>query len=117
MAETFVIAQGGGPTAVINQTMVGATLEIRKRYPGANVLGSRYGVRGMRDGDFVNLSRSLGGRNSRFGGTPSSGARLHPRQARRRLLRARAQGPEEGRRAGLHLYRRQRHVRHTADPH
>ena len=24
MAETFVIAQGGGPTAVINQTVVGA---------------------------------------------------------------------------------------------
>jgi 6-phosphofructokinase 1 len=29
MAGTFVIAQGGGPTAVINQTVVGATLEIR----------------------------------------------------------------------------------------
>jgi hypothetical protein len=40
MAGTFVIAQGGGPTAVINQTMVGAALEIRKRHPGAKVLGS-----------------------------------------------------------------------------
>ena len=51
MAETFVIAQGGGPTAVINQTVVGATLEVRRRYPGAQVLGSRHGVRGVRDGD------------------------------------------------------------------
>jgi ATP-dependent phosphofructokinase / diphosphate-dependent phosphofructokinase len=50
MAETFVIAQGGGPTAVINQTVAGATLEIRKRYPNARVLGSRHGVRGVRDG-------------------------------------------------------------------
>ena len=53
MAGTFVIAQGGGPTAVINQTVVGAVLEVRKKHPGARVLGSRYGVRGIRDGDYV----------------------------------------------------------------
>ena len=56
MAETFVIAQGGGPTAVINQTMAGAVLEIRERHRGARVLGARHGVRGVRDGDFVELS-------------------------------------------------------------
>src|SRR6185312_6729582 len=56
MAETFVIAQGGGPTAVINQTMAGAVFEIRKRHRGARVLGARHGVRGIRDGDFVELS-------------------------------------------------------------
>ena len=56
MAGTFVIAQGGGPTAVINQTMAGATLEIRRRHPGARVLGARHGVRGVRDGNFVVLS-------------------------------------------------------------
>jgi len=56
MAETFVIAQGGGPTAVINQTVVGATLEAKRRYPGARVLGALHGVRGIRDGNFVTLS-------------------------------------------------------------
>lgn len=56
MAPTFVIAQGGGPTAVINQTMVGAALEARRRHPGSRVLGSRFGVRGIRDGDYVDLS-------------------------------------------------------------
>ena len=56
MSGTFVIAQGGGPTAVINQTMAGAVLEIPKRHPGARVLGARYGVRGIRDGDYVDLS-------------------------------------------------------------
>ncbi|MEC9246931.1 MAG: 6-phosphofructokinase, partial [Pseudomonadota bacterium] len=40
MAETFVIAQGGGPTAVINQTVAGATLEAMKLYPGCRVLGA-----------------------------------------------------------------------------
>ncbi|WP_019171884.1 diphosphate--fructose-6-phosphate 1-phosphotransferase [Pseudaminobacter salicylatoxidans] len=53
---TFVIAQGGGPTAVINQTLTGAVLEIRKRHKGARVLGARFGVRGIRDGDYVDLS-------------------------------------------------------------
>lgn len=56
MAETFVIAQGGGPTAVINQTVVGAVLEARKRYPHSRVLGALHGVRGVRDLRFVTLS-------------------------------------------------------------
>lgn len=56
MTETFVIAQGGGPTAVINQTLAGAVIEARQRYPGARVLGARHGVRGVRDGNFVDLS-------------------------------------------------------------
>ena len=56
MTETFVIAQGGGPTAVINQTLAGAAIEIRKRHKGARVLGAIHGVRGIRDGNFVDLS-------------------------------------------------------------
>jgi 6-phosphofructokinase len=56
VAGTFVIAQGGGPTAVINQTLAGAVLKVRKDHPGAKVLGARHGVRGIRDGDFVDLS-------------------------------------------------------------
>lgn len=56
MSGTFVIAQGGGPTAVINQTVAGAVLEVRKRHPGARVLGARHGVRGVRDGDYVDLT-------------------------------------------------------------
>jgi len=57
MPKTFVIAQGGGPTAVINQTMVGAALEARKRYPKARVLGALHGVRGIRDGIYVDLHK------------------------------------------------------------
>lgn len=56
MPETFVIAQGGGPTAVINQTVAGAVMEARKRYPKARVLGALHGVRGVRDGRFITLS-------------------------------------------------------------
>jgi 6-phosphofructokinase 1 len=56
MSKVFVIAQGGGPTAVINQTVAGVALTARKKYPGARVLGARHGVRGLRDGHFIDLS-------------------------------------------------------------
>ena len=72
MSGTFVIAQGGGPTAVINQTMAGAVLEIRKRHPGARVLGARYGVRGIRDGDYVDLSDIAEERLRLIGRTPGA---------------------------------------------
>ena len=72
MPKTFVIAQGGGPTAVINQTMVGAALEARKRYPKARVLGALHGVRGIRDGQFVELHKVSKGDLKRIAGTPSA---------------------------------------------
>ncbi|PSJ55030.1 diphosphate--fructose-6-phosphate 1-phosphotransferase [Pseudaminobacter soli (ex Li et al. 2025)] len=72
MATTFVIAQGGGPTAVINQTMVGAVLDARKRHPGAHILGARHGVRGIRDGDYVDLSAVPEEQLLRIAGTPSA---------------------------------------------
>lgn len=72
MSETFVIAQGGGPTAVINQTLVGTVLEARRRYPGARVLGARHGVRGVRDGDFVDLAALPDEELQRIAATPSA---------------------------------------------
>jgi 6-phosphofructokinase 1 len=72
MSGTFVIAQGGGPTAVINQTVVGAVLEVRKRHPGARVLGARHGVRGVRDGDYVDLTDIAETELRLIGETPSA---------------------------------------------
>ena len=72
MAQTFVIAQGGGPTAVINQTLVGAVLEARKRFQGAKILGARHGVRGVRDGDYVDLSALPEAQLRVIAGTPSA---------------------------------------------
>ena len=72
MSATFVIAQGGGPTAVINQTLVGAVLEAKKRHPGAKVLGARHGVRGIRDGDYVDLTAVPEAQLRLIAGTPSA---------------------------------------------
>ncbi len=73
MTDVFVIAQGGGPTAVINQTVAGATLEVRRRFPKAKVLGARHGVRGVRKGDFIDLSAMSETDLRRFGNTPNAG--------------------------------------------
>ena len=72
MPRTFVIAQGGGPTAVINQTLAGAVGEIERRYPDARILGSRHGVRGIRDGDYVDFSEVPAERMRKIGKTPGA---------------------------------------------
>ncbi len=72
MAGTFVIAQGGGPTAVINRTLVGAVTDIRRRFPGARILGARHGVRGIRDGDYVDFADVAQDRLDAIARTPSS---------------------------------------------
>jgi 6-phosphofructokinase 1 len=52
----ILVAQGGGPTAVINQSLVGVVLEAR-RFPAVQrIYGARHGVRGIVNEDFVDLS-------------------------------------------------------------
>src|SRR5260221_13093768 len=73
MSEVFVIAQGGGPTAVINQTVAGAAMEVRTKRPNARILGARHGVRGIRKGDFIDLSALPDSDLKRLANTPNSG--------------------------------------------
>ncbi len=53
-----IIAQGGGPTAVINQSVVGAALECRKFTQVTHVYGARHGVSGIINEDFLDLSQA-----------------------------------------------------------
>ena len=53
-----VVAQGGGPTAVINQSLIGVVLEARKFAHITNVYGARHGVSGIVKEDFVDLSQA-----------------------------------------------------------
>jgi ATP-dependent phosphofructokinase / diphosphate-dependent phosphofructokinase len=52
-----LVAQGGGPTAVINQSLVGAVLESRKFREVERVYGAFHGVRGIVNEDFVDLTQ------------------------------------------------------------
>ena len=68
----ILVAQGGGPTAVINQSLVGVVLEAR-RHPGIDrVYGARHGVRGIIEEDFVDLTQETRHNLERVAATPSS---------------------------------------------
>ena len=67
-----VIAQGGGPTAVINQSLVGAVLEARKYECIENIYGALHGVSGIVAEDFVDLSQATTRNLEVVAGTPSS---------------------------------------------
>jgi 6-phosphofructokinase 1 len=69
----MLIAQSGGPTAVINQTLVGAVLEARQHPCIEKVLGARHGIQGILDEDLVNLGRETEANLERVASTPSSG--------------------------------------------
>jgi len=67
-----LIAQGGGPTAVINQSLVGAVLESRKFPEVTRVYGATNGVRGIINEDFLDLSQETTHNLEQVAGTPSS---------------------------------------------
>ena len=50
-----VIGQSGGPTMVINQSLVGVVETIRRDRSICQILGARHGVRGMVRSEFVDL--------------------------------------------------------------
>ncbi len=68
-----LVAQGGGPTAVINQSMVGAVLESRKFPQVTAVYGAVNGVEGIMNEEFVDLTRETTHNLEQVAKTPSSG--------------------------------------------
>ncbi|HYD96261.1 MAG TPA: 6-phosphofructokinase [Noviherbaspirillum sp.] len=68
----ILVAQGGGPTAVINQSLVGVTLEARRFRSVELVYGARHGVRGIINEDFVDLTQETSHNLELVASTPSS---------------------------------------------
>ncbi len=67
-----VIAQGGGPTAVINQSLVGVVLEARKFAQVDRIYGAQYGVQGIVNEDFLDLSQETVQNLEKVAQTPSA---------------------------------------------
>ena len=67
-----VVAQGGGPTAVINQSLVGAVLESRKFTQVTKVYGAINGVAGIINEDFIDLTQETTHNLEQVAKTPSS---------------------------------------------
>jgi len=72
LSGNMLIAQSGGPTAVINQSLVGAVLEARKHKAIRRVYGSLHGLKGIVDEDLVDLGRETRATLERVAQTPSS---------------------------------------------
>lgn len=68
----ILVAQGGGPTAVINQSLAGVVLEARRHHGVKLVYGARHGVRGIVDEDLVDLTRETSHNLELVAGTPAS---------------------------------------------
>ncbi len=68
----ILVAQGGGPTAVINQSMVGVSLEARRFRDIEHVYVHRHGVRGIINEDFVHLTQETSHNLEMVANTPSS---------------------------------------------
>ena len=68
----ILVAQGGGPTAVINQSLVGIVLEARRYGQVERIYGARHGVRGVINEDLLDLTQETTEHLQRVAATPAS---------------------------------------------
>ncbi|MDF9407785.1 diphosphate--fructose-6-phosphate 1-phosphotransferase [Pelotomaculum isophthalicicum JI] len=72
LAGKVVVAQGGGPTAVINQSLAGVVLESRKFPQVSRVYGAINGVEGIVNENFIDLTQETTNNLEQVAKTPSS---------------------------------------------
>lgn len=68
----MVIAQSGGPSMVINQSLVGAVIEARKSDRIGKILGARHGIVGILSNDYIDLKKPSAKKLEAIAETPSS---------------------------------------------
>jgi len=70
--SNMVIAQSGGPSMVINQSLVGAVLAARKSAKIGKILGARHGIAGILAGDYIDLRKPTAAKLEAIAATPGS---------------------------------------------
>ncbi|MEI6210268.1 MAG: 6-phosphofructokinase [bacterium] len=68
----MLIAQSGGPSMVINQSLVGAVLAARSSPAVGRIYGALHGIKGVLDGKFIDLRRETRTTLEEVANTPSS---------------------------------------------
>lgn len=68
----MVIAQSGGPTMVINQSLIGAVLEAKKHRQIKNIYGALHGIAGILGENFIDLRKESASTLEAVARTPSS---------------------------------------------
>ena len=71
-AKNMLIAQSGGPSMVINQSLVGAVIEARGQKAVGRIFGSRHGIKGMLEEDLIDLRKESLKNLEAVAATPSS---------------------------------------------
>ena len=72
MSHKILVAQGGGPTAVINQSLAGVALEARRFPDVTHVYGALQGVRGIINDDLVDLGQETVANLEAVAATPAA---------------------------------------------
>jgi uroporphyrinogen decarboxylase len=72
LAGNMLIAQSGGPSMVINESLVGAVLEARRYRPIRRVYGALHGIKGILAEQLIDLGREPVAVLERVARTPSS---------------------------------------------
>ena len=73
LTGNMLIAQSGGPTVVINQSLIAAVLEGKAQKNIKKIYGAKHGIQGIMDEDFVDLHKESETNLELVGLTPSSG--------------------------------------------
>jgi len=74
LVGNMLIAQSGGPTMVINQSLIGAVIEAKKHKASIkNIYGARHGIKGILNEDFIDLAKESSATLEAVANTPSSG--------------------------------------------
>lgn len=68
----MLIAQSGGPSMVINQSLIGAVLTAREHPRVGNVMGALHGIQGILQENFINLRQESKKRLEAVANTPGS---------------------------------------------
>jgi len=72
LSGNMVIAQSGGPTAVINQSLIGAVVEAKKHKEIKGIYGSLHGIDGILKENFIDLRKESAATLEAVANTPSS---------------------------------------------
>lgn len=72
ISGNMLIAQSGGPTVVINQSLIGAVLEAKKHKEIKKIYGALHGIKGILNEEMIDLSKESVATLKAVAQTPSS---------------------------------------------
>jgi len=72
LSGNMMIAQSGGPSSVINQSLIGAVIEAKKQKSINRIYGALHGIKGILGDNMIDLARETNATLKAVANTPSS---------------------------------------------